>query len=122
MSKKNYITLVVGIVGTLVFGTGLCMCLLPEWNAFNRGVFVSVIGAVILIILAAARRRMDGKPAVKLSARTVGITLYAAFSTIVFGAGVCMILVWEMMIQGILVGVLGIILLLGLIPVIKGLK
>ena len=34
----------------------------------------------------------------------------------------CMTMIWEMMIPGIAVGLVGIILLLCLIPVVKGLK
>ncbi len=34
----------------------------------------------------------------------------------------CMVMVWDMLVWGIVVGVIGIVLLLCLIPVIKGLK
>ena len=121
MSKKNYITLVTGILGVMIFGLGLCMCLLPEWNAFKQGVVVAAIGAVMLIILFAARRRMDGKPAIKLNARAIGIAAYSVFSSLVMGTGMCLIMVWGKMIGGIIVGLFGIMLLLGLIPMIKGL-
>ena len=121
MQKKNFITLVLGVMGTLLFGIGMCMCLLPEWNAFQPGVAVSVTGALVLLILMLVRRKMDGKPAVKLNLKAVAFTLYAIFSTLVLGSGMCMILVWDMMLYGILVGVAGILLLLLLIPMIKGL-
>jgi hypothetical protein len=41
---------------------------------------------------------------------------------IVLGVGMCMSMIWNMMIPGIIVGIVGIVLLLCLIPVIKGLK
>ena len=41
---------------------------------------------------------------------------------LVLGVGMCMVMVWSMLIPGILVGVVGIVLLLCLIPLIKGLK
>jgi len=47
MEKKNYITLVSGIVSGLVFALGMCMCLLPEWNMFNLG----IVGIVMLLFL-----------------------------------------------------------------------
>ena len=30
MEKKNFIKLVLGVVGGLLFSLGMCMCLLPE--------------------------------------------------------------------------------------------
>jgi hypothetical protein len=41
---------------------------------------------------------------------------------IVLGVGMCMSMIWNMMVPGIIVGIVGIVLLLCLIPVIKGLK
>lgn len=41
---------------------------------------------------------------------------------LVLGAGMCMVMVWEMMLPGILVGLVGIVLFLALVPVVKGLK
>ena len=52
----------------------------------------------------------------------MGSALFGIFSTVVFGVGMCMTMVWNMMIPGIAVGIVGIILLLCLIPVCKGLK
>ena len=41
---------------------------------------------------------------------------------LVLGVGMCMVMVWSMLVPGILVGVVGILLLLCLIPICKGLK
>ena len=41
---------------------------------------------------------------------------------ILFALGMCMVMVWNMLVPGIIVGIVGIVLLLCLIPVIKGLK
>ena len=38
MEKKSFVTLVMGVVGGLLFSLGMCMGLLPEWNMFNVGV------------------------------------------------------------------------------------
>lgn len=40
----------------------------------------------------------------------------------VLGVGMCMCMIWEMMVSGIAVGILGLVLLLCLIPAIKGLE
>ena len=51
MKKKNFITLIFVVIGVLVFGTGMCMCLLKEWNMFNTGVIVSVVGIIMILLL-----------------------------------------------------------------------
>jgi len=123
MKRENFVTLVLSTVGGLLFALGMCMALLPEWDAFLPGVVCGAIGAAILLVMLAVRRRMLGKEPVKISGKTVGIILYTVFSTLVFGAGLCMTMVWEgLLIWGIAVGIVGIVLLLGLILLCKGLK
>lgn len=41
---------------------------------------------------------------------------------ILFALGMCMTMIWGMMVPGIIVGIVGIVALLCLIPVVKGLK
>lgn len=122
MKKKNFVTLVLGVIGGLLFGIGMCMCLLPEWNAFWPGVIAVAVGIVALLVLLIVRWKMDGRHFVKPNWKTVGIVAYGVISTLIFGAGMCMVMVWGMMLWGILAGVAGILLLLGLIPMLKGLK
>ena len=54
--------------------------------------------------------------------KAIGTTLLGVLGAIVLGAGMCMVMVWDMLVWGIVVGIVGIVLLLCLIPVIKGLK
>lgn len=123
MTKKGFITMILGTIGGILFALGMCMALLPEWNAFNEGVVLGCVGVVILLAMALIRRKMEGKPViVKLTAKTVGTILLGIAGALTLGVGMCMVMVWEMMIQGILVGIVGIVLLLCLIPVVKGLK
>ena len=37
MSKKNFVSLLLGTVGGILFALGMCMAMIPEWNAFQRG-------------------------------------------------------------------------------------
>ena len=123
MKKENFITLILGTIGGLLFGIGMCMCLLPEWNAFTPGVVVTAIGAVVLLVMLIVRRVMLGRPALKINPKTVGKVLFGIFGALVLGVGMCMVMVFEgMMIPGIFVGVVGILLLLCLIPMCAGLK
>lgn len=124
MTKKNFITLILSTVGGILFAVGMCMCLLPEWNAFSQGVVVAAIGVVVLLAMVMVRRKMSGKPIlVKLSGKTIGTILLSVVGALVLGVGMCMTMVWEgLMMQGIIVGIVGIVLLLFLIPLCKGIK
>lgn len=122
MKKKNFGTLIMSTIGGILFAIGMCMCMLPEWNAFKQGVIIGVIGAVVLLAMLVVRRKMEGKPAIHLSGKAIGTVLLGVVGAVVLGIGMCMVMVWSMMVQGILVGLVGIILLICLIPVVKGLK
>lgn len=119
MKKSNFIRLILGTVGMLLFGVGLCMCLLPQWNAFREGVGVAAAGGVLLLALLFAILRGRGR---KWNWRMVGKVAYGTVSALVLGVGMCLALVYGQMILGIVVGVAGIVMLLMLIPMCLGLK
>lgn len=121
MKKENFVTLVMSTIGGMFFALGMCMAMISEWNAFKPGIVMGIIGAVILLAMVFVRRKMTGAPAIKLNGKTVGIVIYGIVGALVLGVGMCMAMVWEgLMIWGIVVGIVGIVLLLGLIPIIKG--
>jgi uncharacterized membrane protein YeaQ/YmgE (transglycosylase-associated protein family) len=122
MKKKDFVTLIMSTVGGILFALGMCMGLIPEWNALIQGIIIGIIGAVILLAMVMVRRKMSGKPAIVLNGKAIGTTLLGVVGAIVLGVGMCMTMIWNMMIPGIIVGIVGIVLLLCLIPVIKGLK
>ena len=123
MSKKNFVTLILSTIGGILFAIGMCMCMLPEWGALTPGVVIAAAGLVVLLIMVMVRRKMEGKSIiVKISAKTVGTVLLGIAGALALGIGMCMTMIWSMMIPGIIVGVIGIVLLICLIPVVKGLK
>ncbi|MGI5930503.1 hypothetical protein [Pseudoflavonifractor sp.] len=123
MSKKNFVSLVFATVGGILFALGMCMALLPAWDAFQQGVVLGAAGLAVLLIMALVRHKMAGKPVIVApTARTVGTVLLGAAGALALGVGMCMTMVWNMMTGGIAVGIVGIVLLLCLIPAVKGLK
>ena len=123
MEKKNFITLVLGTVGGLLFALGMCMCLLPEWNLFEVGVGCTAVGLIVIIATIIAYRKMSGAAPIKLNWKVVGKVVYGVVSALVLGVGMSLVLVFEgMMIQGILVGIVGIVMLLFLIAMCVALK
>ena len=123
MKKSTFIFLVLTVVSGLMFGLGMCMCLLPEWNLFTPGVIVTALGALALIIIGLVKWIMAGKPMAKINWALTGKIAYAVLAYLVLGAGMAMIMAFEgLMLPSIAVGVVGIVLVLGCIPVFKGLK
>ena len=107
MQKKNFISLILGVVGGLLFAVGMCMCLLPEWNAFTTGVVVAAIGAAVLLVLLIVRWKMEGWH-LHVNLKAVGKIAFGVLGALVLGVGMCMIMVWNIMIPGLIVGVVGI--------------
>ena len=121
MKKSTFINLMIATIGGLLFALGMCMCLLPEWNAFNIGVVCTAVGAVVLLIQAIVAWVRSGKKR-KINWKIAGKVLYGVLASLVLGVGMCMIMVWNMMLPGIVVGIVGIVLLLMLIPMFLSLK
>ena len=122
MKKSSFVALVLGTVSGVLFALGICMALLPEWNAFTEGVILGGVGIILGIITALIWCKMENKKLPKINGKNVFRVIYTVIATLVLGVGMCMCLVWEQIIGGTLVGLLGIIMLIALIPMIKGIK
>lgn len=123
MKKENFVSLVLGTVGVILFGIGMCMCLLSEWQAFQEGVIVGILGAAVLLAMLLIRRKMQHKPAIVLNAKSIGSAALGVVGALTFGVGMCMAMLWtNLMLPGIVVGCVGIVLMMALIPLCKGLQ
>ncbi|WP_455683332.1 hypothetical protein [Thomasclavelia sp.] len=123
MKKENFVSMVLGTAGGIFFAIGMCMCMIREWNTFHQGIIVGAIGLLILMIMLTVRRKMQRKPIIELNVKVVSTVALGIIGALVFGVGMCMTMVWQrFMIQGIVVGIIGIVLLLCLIPFYKGIK
>lgn len=122
MKKSTFTVMILGTIGGILFALGMCMTLIPEWNAFRPGVIMGVIGAVVLLIMVLVWRKMENKEPIKLSGKAIGATLLGIVGALLLGVGMCLKMVWSHMVAGIVIGIVGIVVLLCLIPFIKGLK
>ena len=122
MKKSNFVALVLGTWGGVFFALGMCMALLPEWNAFAEGVAFGLLGLLIALIACIIWCKMEGKKLSKINAKTLLRILYAIVAILVFGTGICMCLALHQIVWGTLIGLLGIVMLIALIPIIKGVK
>ena len=122
MKKSSFVALILGTVGGVLFALGMCMALLPEWNSFAEGVIFGSLGILIGIITFFVWCKMEKKQLPKLSGKNVLRTIYGIAAALILGVGMCMCLVWQQIVWGTLVGLLGIVMLIALIPMIKGIK
>ena len=122
MKKSSFVALIMGTVSGVLFALGMCMALLPEWNAFTEGVIFGGIGLILGVSTLLVWCRMENKKLPKMNGKNVFRTVYGVVSALIFGLGMCMCLVWHQIVWGTLVGLLGIILLIALIPMVKGIK
>ena len=65
---------------------------------------------------------MEGKAPIKINAKTVGAVVVGVLGALLLGVGMCMSMVFGKMVLGIVVGLVGIVVLLMLIPLVKGIK
>lgn len=122
MKKSSFVALVLGTVSGVLFALGMCMALLPEWNSFKPGVVFGVIGLLLGLITLLIWRKMEHKQPIRISGKTVLTVLIAIVGVLAFGVGMCFCMVWNNLILGVIVGLIGFVLLLSLIPLVKGLQ
>ena len=122
IKKSSFVALLMGTISGVMFALGMCMALLPEWNAFWEGVIFGGVGLVLGVITLLVWCKMEHKKLPKMNGKNVLRTMYAIVAVLVLGAGMCLCLVWEQFIWGTLVGLLGIVMLIALIPMIKGIQ
>ena len=122
MKKSSFVALLMGTVSGMLFALGMCMALLPEWNAFQPGIIFGCVGLVLALITVAVWRKMEGKAPIHISGKMILTVLVGITGALALGVGMCFCMVWGQMVPGILIGIVGIVVLLCLIPLTKGIQ
>lgn len=122
MKKTTFITIVLTTISVVFFALGMCMTLIPEWNAFRLGIVFGAIGLVLGLVTIIVYRKMTKKVPIKISGRMILTVIVGILGTLIFGCGMCFTMVWNNMVLGIILGLVGIIILLMLIPLVKGIE
>lgn len=122
MKKSTFTAMILGTIGGILFALGMCMALITQWDAFTPGVVMGCTGVVVLLLMVFIWRKMENKNPVHVSAKTIGAILLGIVGALLLGSGMCLTMVWSQMIIGIIIGIVGIIVLLCLIPFVRGLN
>ena len=122
MKKSSFTALLLGTLSGVLFAIGMCMALIAEWNAFTPGVVLGCTGVVLGIATMLIWRKMEHKAPCHLSGRHVRAVLLGVAGAMLLGVGMSFCMVWQRMLPGMLIGVVGIVLLVCLIPLLKGVK
>lgn len=122
MKKSNFIAMILGTVSGLLFALGMCMALLPQWEAFEEGIIFGAAGLVLGLVTLIVWRKMEHKAPIKLSGKQVLLVIMGIVGALALGVGMCFCMVWSNMVLGILIGIVGIVLLLCIVPIAKGIQ
>lgn len=122
MKKSTFTAMILGTIGGILFALGMCMALITQWDAFTPGVVMGCTGVVVLLLMVFIWRKMENKNPIHVSAKTIGAILLGIVGALLLGSGMCLTMVWSQMIIGIIIGIVGIIVLLCLIPFVRGLN
>jgi hypothetical protein len=122
MKKSNFVAMLLGTVSGVLFALGLCMTLISEWDSFEPGIVFGCAGILLGLVTVLVWRKMEHKQPVHISGKTVFIIVVGIVGALALGVGMCFSMVWNEMVTGIVIGLVGILLLLCLIPLTKGIK
>jgi len=122
MKKSSFVAMILGVISVMFFGIGMCMTMIQAWNVFRPGIVVGCVGLLFALITLIVWRKMENKAPIKMSGKTILTVLLGIIGALALGVGMCLVMVWSNLVLGIVVGIVGIILLLCLIPICKGLK
>lgn len=122
MKKSSFVAMILGTVSGVLFALGMCMALLPEWNVFREGIVFGAVGLVLGLITLIIWRKMEGKQPIKINLKNLFFIIFGVLGALILGLGMCFCMVWENIVLGTVIGIVGIVMLLSLIPITKGLK
>ena len=122
MKKSSFVAMLMGTISGVLFALGMCMALIPEWEAFQPGVIFGGVGLLLGLITLIVWRKMEHKEPIQFSGNTILTIVVGVAGALALGVGMCFSMVWDKMVIGIVIGMVGIVVLLSLIPLVKGIK
>ncbi len=122
MKKSSYIAMLLGTVSGVLFALGMCMALIREWNSFGPGVALGCAGVLLGLVTVGVWRKMEHKEPIRISGKAILTVVVGIAGALALGLGMCFTMVWGKLAVGIVIGFGGVVVLLSLIPLTKGIK
>lgn len=122
MKKSSFVAMLMGTISGILFALGMCMALISEWKAFQPGIIFGCAGFALGLVTIIVWRKMEHKQPIQISGKSI-LTIFAGvIGVLALGIGMCFCMVWSNMVIGVITGLIGIVVLLSLIPLAKGIK
>ena len=127
MKKDTLLEIILGTIGGLVFAIGMCMTLIPEWNLFNLGVVITVIGFILLLcIIPVYRSTHPKKQHAPINWGIVFTWIIGVVGALIMGFGISKVVIdapsQSELILGIVVGIIGLLICVLNYPIYSYLK
>ncbi len=122
MKKSNFAAMLMGTVSGVLFALGMCMALIKEWKAFQPGILFGCAGLMLGLITLMVWRKMENKQPIHLSGKAIFTIAVGIIGTLTLGVGMCFCMVWDKIVIGAVIGLAGMVVLLSLIPLVKGIE
>ena len=94
MKKSSFVAMVLGTVSLMLFALGMCMALIPEWDAFKPGIVFGCLGLVLLLMTLIIWRRMEHKHPIHISMKLVVTVIIGVIGALTLGVGMCFGEIW----------------------------
>ena len=122
MKKSSFVAMLLGTVSGVLFALGMCMALIPEWNSFKPGVVFGCAGILFGLVTILIWRKMEHKQPIHISGKTIFTIVVGIIGALALGVGMCFCMVWDKIVIGMVIGLVGLLVLFCLIPLTKGIK
>ena len=114
MKKETLIEIILGTIGGLIFAISMCMVLIPEYNMLKYGIFIGIIGLIILLsIIPIYRKYHPKKKKDRVNAAIVVTWIAGVAGALIMGFGMSKVMVENSnstdMVVGIITGIAGLI-------------
>ena len=122
MKKSSYIAMLLGTVSGVLFALGMCMALIREWDSFGPGIALGCAGVLLGLVTVGVWRKMEHKEPIRISGKAILTVVVGIAGALALGLGMCFTMVWGKLAVGIVIGLGGVVVLLSLISLTKGIK
>lgn len=95
MKKSSFVAMLMGTISGVLFALGMCMALIPEWEAFQPGVIFGGVGLLLGLITLIVWRKMEHKEPIQFSGKTILTIVVGVAGALALGVGMCFSMVWD---------------------------